>query len=89
MSFVAGIGISIAGGVITDPGYPRVIVGGVPVSVLYDNVAPHGLGEHSSAVMIQGSVRVTAGGRPVCRVGDAASCGHTVENGWTRMDVTA
>ncbi|MCF6432910.1 PAAR domain-containing protein [Leisingera sp. MMG026] len=65
-----------AGGTITGVLVPTVAVNGTPVAVISAAVAPHGFGVHGGPVMAQGSGTVFAGGIPVCRAGDAASCGH-------------
>jgi uncharacterized Zn-binding protein involved in type VI secretion len=44
--------------------------------VLGDPVAGHGEPPHAAPVMAQASASVFAGGKPACRAGDAASCGH-------------
>ena len=48
------------------------------VARIGDKVTSHGTGAHSVAVMVEGSSTVLAEGIGVCRLGDAASCGHTV-----------
>ena len=77
---VGQVGVATAGGVITGPGAPTVKARGIKVVVLGDHVAPHGTGPHAGAVMVQASMSVFAEGIPVCREGDAASCGHTLTN---------
>lgn len=81
------VGISTAGGVITGPGCPTVLVEGVPCVVVGDTVAPHGTGLHAAATMVSGSPTVFAGGKPVCREGDAASCGHLLTLGAPTVQV--
>lgn len=73
---VLRVGTDTAGGLITGPGVPSVLVNGFPISVDNDNVADHGSGAHNSPNMISGSLSVYAGGRRVCRAGDVATCGH-------------
>lgn len=75
MAGVARIGQDTAGGLIVGPGDRHVLVGRRPAAVVGDAVASHGTGPHAGAAMIRGSLRVTAGGRPLCRAGDTASCG--------------
>jgi len=83
----AGVGVSqVAAGIITGPGYPRVLLGGAdPLSVIGDTVSSHGVGAHAAATMAQGSTRVLAGGRPVCRTGDLATCGDACSTGYLRV----
>jgi uncharacterized Zn-binding protein involved in type VI secretion len=77
MPGVSRVGIDSAGGTITGPGVPSVIVNGAPISIIGDAVAGHGDGPHAGPVMVAGSGTVIAGGIGVVRAGDAASCGHT------------
>ena len=78
MPGIARVGIDTAGGLIVGPPLaPTVFVNGAPIVVVGTLVAPHGAGPHAIATMIQGSAVVFAGGLPVCRAGDAASCGDT------------
>jgi uncharacterized Zn-binding protein involved in type VI secretion len=80
MPAVAQVSKSKAGGTINGPGVSSVKVEGYTISVIGDNVQGHGLPPHSSPTMAQGSSTVFAGGKAVCRQGDAASCGHTANN---------
>jgi uncharacterized Zn-binding protein involved in type VI secretion len=50
--------------------------GGAGVAVIGDRVAHHGPNVHRAAVMVQGSSFVRINGKPVCREGHLASCGH-------------
>jgi uncharacterized Zn-binding protein involved in type VI secretion len=77
MPGVSRVGVDSAGGIITGPGVPSVIVNGSPVSVIGDSVAGHGTGPHAGPTMVAGSGSVIAGGKGVVRAGDAASCGDT------------
>lgn len=77
MPGVSRVGVDSAGGTITGPGVPSVIVNGSPVSIIGDSVAGHGSGPHGGPVMVAGSGTVIAGGIGVVRAGDAASCGDT------------
>lgn len=82
MPGAARVGVDAAGGTITGPGVPSVKVNGAPISVPGDAVAAHGCcgnpgcGKHCSATMAGSSGTVKAGGKFVCRAGDAATCGH-------------
>lgn len=77
MPGVARVGVDSAGGIITGPGIPTVLINGAPCSVIGDGVASHAPGVHMGPAMVSGSSTVLAGGIPVCRAGDLASCGHT------------
>ena len=79
--FQDGTGISrvaqdTAGGVITGVLAPTVYINGKHVAVVGAVVASHGSAPHASPVMVGHSSTVFANGLPVCRDGDAASCGH-------------
>jgi uncharacterized Zn-binding protein involved in type VI secretion len=81
MPAVAREGVDICGGVIQPSGSTGFKVSGSPVAVVGDAIAPHGLSPHSAATLISGSGTFTFGGKKVCRVGDSASCGHTISTG--------
>jgi len=82
MPAVARVGVeTVGGGLITGPGAPSVKTNGSTTSVLGDSVAPHGSGPHAAATIITASGTVNAEGKGVVRVGDLASCGHTVVGG--------
>ena len=82
MSMIAklGGGGTLVGGKapIIGPGAPTVIAEGLPVSTMFDDVTPHGEPPHAKAIIVGGSSTVFAMGRPVVRMGDAASCGDVV-----------
>ena len=71
-----------AGGVITGPCAPSVLINGRPASVPGDSVTPHpccgrpGCGAHCGARTTGGSPTVFAEGKPVIRKGDSDTCGH-------------
>ena len=81
MPSASKVGESIAGGLVLGPGAPTVLTEASTTSTIGDEIMSHGIGEHSSAEMVEASETVFAEGKPVCRVGDAASCGHVVDNG--------
>jgi uncharacterized Zn-binding protein involved in type VI secretion len=76
MPGIARKGLDAAGGVQLAGGQGSVHANGARVVVLGDPVAGHGEPPHAAPVMAQASASVFAGGKPVCRAGDAASCGH-------------
>lgn len=78
---VGRVGVDAAGGTVVGIMAPTVIVNGKPIVCVGAAVAGHGLPPHSSPVMATGSVTVTAEGIPICGLGDAASCGHTLMPG--------
>lgn len=73
------VGLSTAGGVIKGPGAPNVKVNGLPISLVGDEVAPHGPGLHQGPVMVEGSPHFRINGVPVVRTGNRASCGHEAD----------
>jgi uncharacterized Zn-binding protein involved in type VI secretion len=89
MTGVARVGVDSAGGTIIGALVPTVTVNGAPIAVLGAAVLPHApypppppFAVHQVAVIMeQGSATVFAGGKPVCRAGDLASCGHAAEPG--------
>jgi uncharacterized Zn-binding protein involved in type VI secretion len=76
MPGIAREGFDAAGGAQLAGGQSRVHANGALVVVLGDPVAGHGDAPHSAPVMVAASSTVFAGGKPVCRAEDAASCGH-------------
>jgi uncharacterized Zn-binding protein involved in type VI secretion len=76
MPGISRVGIDSAGSRIVGALAPTVLVNGAPVTVLGAPVLPHGKGPHAGPVMITASSTVSAGGIPICKAGDIASCGH-------------
>lgn len=83
MPGIARVGVDAAGGTITGNLAPTVFVNGSPVAVKDAAVAGHGPNPHASPVMVGCSGTVFANGIPVCRAGDAASCGHAASGSGT------
>lgn len=82
MAAVLRVGMDTAGGIIAGPPLaPTVFVNGAPIVVVGTLIAPHGTPPHDAAAMAMGSSSVFAGGLPVCRDGDAATCGDTGSGG--------
>jgi len=77
MPGISRVNVDTAGGLIVGGGQFSVFCNGFLVAVKGDTVLPHGPGPHSSAVMVGSSETVFAGGKKICRMGDAASCGDT------------
>ncbi|MEE2635515.1 MAG: PAAR domain-containing protein [Pseudomonadota bacterium] len=76
MPGVARISQDAAGGTLIGVLAPTVFVNGTNIAVLGCAVAGHGFPPHDAPVMVSASGTVFAGGIPVCRQGDSASCGH-------------
>jgi uncharacterized Zn-binding protein involved in type VI secretion len=73
---------TVHGGVVTGPGVPTVLIGGLPAAVLGDiHACPIQPGHPPSTPFTAGSASVQIGGRPALRVGDAAGCGAMVPVG--------
>ena len=87
MSNICLIGQAIAGGVITGPGSPKMTLGGVPISIVGDSIAPHGKSPHAAAVIVSGSSKLTVGGIAITVEGSPASCGHTASAGSGKFTV--
>jgi len=66
-----------AGGAITATAI-KTFVNNLAVARVGDSVASHGTGPHASATLVAGSLTVLAEGIAICRLGDPASCGHTI-----------
>jgi uncharacterized Zn-binding protein involved in type VI secretion len=66
----------MTGGTIVGILSPAVFVDGFPIAVQGATVAGHGLPPHAAPVMSGHSSTVFACGIPICRAGDAATCGH-------------
>ena len=76
MPGIARVGQDSAGSVIVGNLAPTVFVNGKPIAVKGAAVTGHGKTPHAAPVMAGCSSTVSACGIPVCRAGDAASCGH-------------
>jgi uncharacterized Zn-binding protein involved in type VI secretion len=71
-------------GVITGPGVPTVLIGGMPAAVvgdLHTCALPPLAGPHPPTPIAMGSATVLIGGRPAARVGDIAGCGAPIVAG--------
>jgi uncharacterized Zn-binding protein involved in type VI secretion len=71
-------------GMITGPGVPNVLFGGLPAAVLGDLhtcAIPAPPGPHPPSPLVKGSATVLIGGRPAARMGDLAGCGAPIVMG--------
>jgi uncharacterized Zn-binding protein involved in type VI secretion len=69
---------------ITGPGVPNVLIGGLPAAVLGDLhtcAMPPLAGPHPPTPLVKGSVTVLIGGRPAVRLGDMSGCGAPIVMG--------
>ena len=79
MSSAAGrMFLDNAGGIMYAWGANTVFVNGMPLSLRGALVMGHGEHAHAGPHIMIGSNTVFANNRPVCRMGDSATCGHTV-----------
>ncbi|HYL05628.1 MAG TPA: PAAR domain-containing protein [Thermoanaerobaculia bacterium] len=77
-------------GLISGPGVPTVLIGGLPAAVLGDLhtcAIPSPPGPHPPTPMVSGSATVLVGGRPAVRVGDLAGCGAPILLGDLTVEV--
>ncbi|HEV8239275.1 MAG TPA: PAAR domain-containing protein [Thermoanaerobaculia bacterium] len=68
-------------GMISGPGVPTVLIGGLPAAVLGDLhtcAMPPLAGPHPPSPMVKGSATVLIGGRPAVRMGDMSGCGAPI-----------
>jgi uncharacterized Zn-binding protein involved in type VI secretion len=71
-------------GIITGPGMPSVLIGGLPAAVLGDThtcAFPPPAGPHPPTPIVMGSATVLIGGRPAARMGDTTGCGAPIVMG--------
>jgi uncharacterized Zn-binding protein involved in type VI secretion len=75
-------------GIVSGPGVPTVLIGGLPAAVLGDlhtcALAPT---PHPPTPLAVGSVTVLIGGRPAARVGDLAGCGAPIVLGAFTVEI--
>jgi uncharacterized Zn-binding protein involved in type VI secretion len=77
-------------GMITGPGVPNVLIGGLPAAALGDMHAcsmPPLAGPHPPTPIAKGSATVMIGGRPAARVGDLSGCGAPIIMGCPTVDI--
>lgn len=77
-------------GIITGPGVPTVLIGGMPAAVLGDLHAcsmPPLAGPHPPSPIIKGSATVLIGGRPAARLGDMSGCGAPIIMGLPTVQI--
>jgi uncharacterized Zn-binding protein involved in type VI secretion len=68
-------------GMVSGPGVPTVLIGGLPAAVVGDMHAcamPPLAGPHPPTPFPKGSVTVLVGGRPALRLGDMSGCGAPI-----------
>jgi uncharacterized Zn-binding protein involved in type VI secretion len=71
-------------GVLTGPGNPTVLIGGMPACTVGDMhtcAFPPLAGPHPPSPIVMGSATVLIGGKPAARVGDTVGCGAPIITG--------
>lgn len=71
-------------GMISGPGVPNVLIGGLPAAVqgdLHTCAMPPTAGPHPPSPLVKGSTNVLIGGRAAVRQGDLAGCGAPIVMG--------
>ncbi len=80
MGFVRAIKDRAGGMILPDRGLGTVMCEGFPIAVLGSGVIPHGSSKtphgHFQRMITAQNRGVLVGGKPVCRTGDIAGCGH-------------
>ena len=77
-------------GIISGPGVPNVLIGGLPAAVLGDLHAcamPPLAGPHPPTPIAKGSATVLIGGRPAARMGDLTGCGAPIIMGMPTVQI--
>ena len=76
-------------GIITGPGVPNVLIGGLPAAVVGDihSCAFPPPVPHPPTPLVKGSLTVLVGGRPAVRMGDLAGCGAPVVFGLPTVEI--
>lgn len=77
-------------GVISGPGIPTVLIGGLPAAVVNDMhtcAFPPLAGPHPPNPITKGSATVTIGNMPAARVGDPTGCGATIILGMLTVEI--
>src|SRR5262249_44808393 len=72
-----------AGGPITGPGAPSVLIGGLPAARVTDVAACAGAPD----AIVTGSATVLIAGLPAARVGDSTAHGGTIASGWPTVTI--
>lgn len=77
-------------GLISGPGVPTVLIGGLPAAVFGDTHTcsmPPLAGPHPPTPIVKGSTTVLIGGRPAARVGDMSGCGAPIIMGMFTVEI--
>jgi uncharacterized Zn-binding protein involved in type VI secretion len=77
-------------GVVSGPGVPTVLIGGLPAAVVGDMhtcALPPLAGPHPPTPFPMGSTTVLIGGRPALRIGDISGCGAPIIVGMFTVEI--
>jgi uncharacterized Zn-binding protein involved in type VI secretion len=77
-------------GMISGPGVPNVLIGGLPAAVvgdLHTCAMPPLAGPHPPTPIVKGSATVLIGGRPAARMGDLTGCGAPIILGMPTVQI--
>ena len=77
-------------GMISGPGVPNVLIGGLAAAVqgdLHTCAMPTPAGPHPPSPLVKGSVNVLIGGRAAMRMGDLAGCGAPIVMGHPTVEI--
>jgi uncharacterized Zn-binding protein involved in type VI secretion len=77
-------------GMISGPGVPNVLIGGLPAAVvgdLHTCAMPPVAGPHPPTPIAKGSATVLIGGRSAARMGDLTGCGAPIVMGMPTVQI--
>jgi uncharacterized Zn-binding protein involved in type VI secretion len=76
-------------GVISGPGVPTVLIGGLPAAVVGDihTCAFPPPASHPPSPIAKGSTTVLVGGKPAARMGDTTGCGAQIVSGLPTVQI--
>ena len=77
-------------GMISGPGVPTVLIGGMPAATVGDMHAcamPPLAGPHPPTPIVIGSFTVLIGGKPAARMGDMSGCGAPIVMGMPLVEI--
>lgn len=83
------LGSTFGPGIVLGPGVPNILVEGQPISVIGDQIAPHGEAPHITSTVATGSLTVRANFKPITVQGlSVATCLHGCTVGAVTVQAT-
>jgi uncharacterized Zn-binding protein involved in type VI secretion len=82
--------VNASGGIVNSSVQSKLLINGIPVVVIGDKVHshdPYSSPHDGTSTMNVGSSKVFVDGKAVCRVGDSATCGHTLASGNSKLNI--